>query len=208
MVDAVELIGYVASALVVLSLTMASLLRLRIVSLVGSLVFATYGLLIGSPPVLVTNAAIAVINVVHLRRLWRERADQGGFEIVPADPGSPLLRRFLDVHAEDVARFQPRFSGVRFDHEAWWVVRDGVPAGAVLARRGPDGGAHVDVDFVTPAHRDLRPGRAVYGAAGPFSDLRQVTTDPPAPPHERYLRQMGFRPAGEVWARERVRPGR
>ena len=57
------LVGYLASALVVISLTMTSVVRLRIISLLGSIAFVVYGLLIDSAPVVVTNAAIMVINV-------------------------------------------------------------------------------------------------------------------------------------------------
>lgn len=39
-----ELVGYIASALVAMSMLMTSILRLRIVNLVGSTVFGVYGL--------------------------------------------------------------------------------------------------------------------------------------------------------------------
>ncbi|NQV06152.1 YgjV family protein, partial [bacterium] len=52
---AYEILGYAASALVVLSLAMRSILRLRIIGLVGSVAFMVYGILIGSYPVAITN---------------------------------------------------------------------------------------------------------------------------------------------------------
>ena len=48
----VEVVGYVASALVALSFAMRSVVKLRTVSLVGSAIFAVYGALIGAWPVL------------------------------------------------------------------------------------------------------------------------------------------------------------
>ena len=65
--DTTELVGYLASALVVVSLAMTSVVRLRAISLVGSLAFVAYGVLIESIPIVVTNAAIAVLNVWFLR---------------------------------------------------------------------------------------------------------------------------------------------
>ena len=62
-----EIIGYVASLLVVVSLAMTSVVRLRTISLVGSVAFVVYGVLISSVPILITNAAIAVLNVWFLR---------------------------------------------------------------------------------------------------------------------------------------------
>ena len=43
-----EIIGYAASLLVALSLTMKSLQKLRIINMIGAIVFIVYGLLIGA----------------------------------------------------------------------------------------------------------------------------------------------------------------
>ncbi len=203
-IDAVEVLGYVASALVVLSLTMTSLLRLRAVSLVGSVTFATYAILIGAIPVALTNAAIAGINIFHLRRLWRDRSVRSYFEVVPAHPASAVLRRFIEFHFEDIRRFQPSFSGLRDEHLAWWILRDAVPAGLVLALRRDDGSAHLDLDYVTEPHRDFEPGAILYGPAGPFREhgIERVVSEPGSPAHQRYLARMGFRPEGDLLVRE------
>ena len=66
--NGVEMVGYLASALVVLSLTMTSVVRLRMVSFCGSITFFVYGVLIDSVPIMITNGAIAVINVWFLRK--------------------------------------------------------------------------------------------------------------------------------------------
>ena len=57
-----ELVGYAASALVVASLAMTSVVRLRAISLIGSVTFVVYGVLIGSVPIVVTNAAIVPVG--------------------------------------------------------------------------------------------------------------------------------------------------
>ena len=58
----VEVVGYVASALVELSFAMRSVVKLRTVSLVGSAIFAVYGALTGAWPVVITNSVIALLN--------------------------------------------------------------------------------------------------------------------------------------------------
>jgi hypothetical protein len=45
-----ELIGYAASVLVAVALTMRSVLRLRLINLVGAATFTVYGLLIHAYP--------------------------------------------------------------------------------------------------------------------------------------------------------------
>ena len=65
----VELTGYLASALIVASLTTGSMIRLRIVGASGAFLFVTYGLAIGAWPVVLTNTMTLSIHAVHLRRL-------------------------------------------------------------------------------------------------------------------------------------------
>ena len=69
----VHLVGFTGSALIVMSVTMTTLTRLRVVGLAGGLAFVAYGVLLGAWPVVVTNAVTASINIFHLRTLARER---------------------------------------------------------------------------------------------------------------------------------------
>ena len=62
-----ELLGYSASVLVAISLTMRSLTRLRVINLVGSLLFTIYGFIIGAYPVAVLNAFIVLVNIYYLQ---------------------------------------------------------------------------------------------------------------------------------------------
>ncbi len=90
-----ELIGYVASALVVTSLAMTSVVRLRTISLAGSVTFVVYGLLIGSVPIVITNVVDRVPQ--HLvpdpgtGRTTRPRCGRGADRLaVPRRlPGAP-----------------------------------------------------------------------------------------------------------------------
>jgi hypothetical protein len=69
-----ELIGYLASGLIVVSLLMSSILRLRLIGLVGAISFTAYGVLIDAYPIAVANGAIIFIHIFHLTRMLRQRA--------------------------------------------------------------------------------------------------------------------------------------
>ncbi len=201
-VTTVELIGYVASALIVLSLLMASILRLRIINLIGAAVFAVYGTLIGSWPVIVTNAAIVVIDVYHLAIIVRDHRKQGYFEVVQVPPDSPILDRFVRFHHDEIARFEPRFPGLHTDQRAWMVLRDAVPVGAVVGELHDDE-LRLDLDHVVAEHRDFTAGEVLYGRSGVFQELGvvAVTSRADTPAHRRYLERMGFVPEGDRWRR-------
>jgi hypothetical protein len=205
----VEVIGYVGSALIVLSLTMTSVLRLRVINLVGALVFTVYGLLIDAPPVWVVNAAIVGIDVWALVRMLRPARSAAG-EVLEVGHDDPYLRHLLTDRADDIARFVPEFAGVRSDHRALLVLRDLAPAAVVLARTLPDGTAHVDLDYAPPAYRDLASGRLLYEEGHLFRLLGvdEVTTGAGTDAHARYLRRLGFEPtAGAGVMRRRADAG-
>lgn len=118
MVDPLELIGYVASFFVAVSLLMSSFLALRILNLVGAVVFVVYGALLGSIPVVLTNGFIAVIDVYFLVRMLRP--DLNGVRYLPITANRRgQLDDFVDVWQEDIQLFFPDFSEDRL--EQWFA---------------------------------------------------------------------------------------
>ncbi|HKI68093.1 MAG TPA: hypothetical protein VKA67_00780, partial [Verrucomicrobiae bacterium] len=75
-----ELVGYVASALIAISLMMSSILRLRLINLMGAATFAIYGLLIRAYSVAVLNGLVVLVNAYHLLRMLRAKEF---FQILP-----------------------------------------------------------------------------------------------------------------------------
>lgn len=189
--NVVELIGYIASALIVASFAMKSVVRLRIVSLVGSVVFVVYGILLGSIPLIITNAAAALLNLWNLRRELSAKNEVGA---VPIAADAPFLLDFLRSHADDIARFHPSFDGPREGDFVRLLNRDGLPAGAVIGT--PDGNTlHLKLDYVMQAYRDSRIGTWLYGAgAKTFSDagFTRLVITPEADAVRQYLRRIGF----------------
>jgi hypothetical protein len=189
-----DVIGYAASALIVAGLLMTSVLRLRLLGLAGAILFSAYAVLIDAIPVLVTNATIVFVHVYHLRRILRDRAREEYFEVVPWRITGAYVPRFLRFWRDDIVRFQPDFPGLRDDHRAFVVLRDVVPVGLVLYRDLGDGTARIDLDYVTPAHRDQRAAHYVFDPDGPFGELgiERVETTGVTEAHQRYLGRVGF----------------
>ena len=70
-----EYLGYFASVLLVASLMMSDVKKLRWLNLAGCVAFAIYGLIIMAWPVAFTNALIALVNLYHIIKLARENED-------------------------------------------------------------------------------------------------------------------------------------
>ncbi|WP_375748193.1 YgjV family protein [Vibrio sp. HN007] len=71
--DTIEIMGYAASIMVAISLTMKDIVKLRVLNFVGCTFFVIYGLMIGALPVVATNAFIAVVNVYFLAKMVQEK---------------------------------------------------------------------------------------------------------------------------------------
>ena len=69
----VEILGYLASVMVAISLMMKDIVKLRILNFIGCALFSTYGAAIEAWPVAGMNAFIACINVYYLVKMYRER---------------------------------------------------------------------------------------------------------------------------------------
>ncbi|MFV0450891.1 MAG: hypothetical protein ACK5LS_01405 [Propioniciclava sp.] len=191
----VDIVGYVASALIVLSLAMRSVVRLRTVSLLGSIVFASYGVLIGAWPVIISNTMIAIINVWYLRQELRTTK---GIAAIPIAWDSPFLADFIAANASEIARSQPDYHAEAGDTFVRLLTRDGLPAGVITGE--PTGRVlQVKLDYVTPAYRDSQVARWLFGdGKAVFSDagFSRLVTTAETTIHRTYLEVAGFHREG------------
>jgi len=186
-----EIIGYVASGLVAISLTMRSILRLRIINLLGAITFTIYGLLIGAFPVTLVNFIIILINLYYLRAMFTATEY---FQLLEVKPDSVFLRSFLNHYADDFQDYYPNMDVDNLDFDiAYIALRDMVPAGAFIAKELQNGECKIILDYVTPVYRDFKIGRYIYDEnkrlfieRGIHTIYAPLTTDTP------YLQKMGF----------------
>jgi hypothetical protein len=193
----VDVLGYVASALVVVALSMTSVVRLRIVSLCGSVTFFVYGMLIESVPIMITNVSIALINVWFLRKEFGSGRRHGrDLSVSHIRADSPFLAGFVSYHLRDIHRFQPDFRlPIGNDILTMLLNREGLPVGVLVGRRSGSI-LTIDLDYVLGPYRDSGIGRWLYGPglavfrADGITELRSAgDTDA----HRKYLQRVGFR---------------
>lgn len=67
-----EIIGYLGTALIVASMLMTSVAKLRIVNICGSACSMVYAILCRTWPVVLLNFTLILINVIQLIRMRRE----------------------------------------------------------------------------------------------------------------------------------------
>ena len=70
-----EIIGYTGTALILVSMMMTSVARLRILNMSGSVFSMIYGALCGTWPVFLLNLCMIIINMVQLIRLKKKKEE-------------------------------------------------------------------------------------------------------------------------------------
>lgn len=186
-----EWLGYIASLIVLVSLLMSSVKRLRWINLIGSLVFAVYGFLIGALPVAVMNLGIVIINTYYLYQMYTKK---DYFKLISV-PDLIYFNEFVGTYEKDMKHFMA-FEESLDDPtlERLFVLRNTVPAGILVGRRKEDA-LEILVDYVTPTYRDFKVGQFLYQDQLNFfreKGLKKLFTKPGNEQHQSYLTKMGF----------------
>jgi hypothetical protein len=188
-----EMLGYLGTVLVAISLMMPSLVRLRLINSLGSVVFVIYGILIHAYPVAALNGFIFCINAFHLIRMYRQK---DYLRLLEISHDSAYLESLLDFYQDEIRLIYPSYvHDSQSGHPTYLILRNMVPAGVIIYQvNGTQ--ANILLDYVIPMYRDFRVGRFFYhDQAGYFQSqgIQSFVDEPGRPSHTKYLERMGFR---------------
>ncbi len=186
----IEWIGYVSSIVILISLTMSSIVKLRWINLLGAILFSIYGALIGAMPVAVVNFGIVLIDIYYL---WLIYKDKEVFALVDADIGSALFQHFLDSNREEIEKQIP-MTEIQEGDKALYMLRDNNLAGVIIGTVD-NREMNVKLDYVTPRYRDFKLGK--YYFIENIELLKQkgihaVKASAKEEEHQVYLEKLGF----------------
>ncbi|MCC5909061.1 MAG: YgjV family protein [Clostridiaceae bacterium] len=192
-IDLLEWLGYLASILVLISLLMSSIVKLRWINLLGSIIFAIYGFLIGALPVGLVNSAIAIINIYYLTKIYSTKEF---FKTLPIDVDSKYFQYFLEFYHDEIKKY---FSNNDFEIKnhtvGFYILRNLVPAGVFLASKHDNSTLLVELDFVIPEYRDFKIGKYIFEEQQDyFLELgyNKLYSYAFSESHANYLKKMGF----------------
>lgn len=188
-----EYIGYLASFIVLISLLMSSVKKLRWINLFGSLTFVVYGLVIKAYPVAILNIGTVAINIYFLTKMANKKTF---FKILKIDKQSKFLEHFLFLHKQDLAEnFNMDEIDVESSDLSFYILRDIVPAGVFVGTKVDDETLKINLDYVSPPYRDFSLGKYLYTQEKSlFLDrgYKKLITYTNNPKHINYLKKMNF----------------
>ncbi len=188
----VEWYGYLASLVVLISLTMTSIIKLRIFNFIGCLLFAHYGLLMGLLPIVVANLSIAVINIYYLYKIYHNNIEQ--FNLVDAEVDSAYYQHFICTNQNEICQ-QVTLAELQEVNISFYMLRDNRIAGILAGYKETDGTLTIFVDYVLPKYRDFKLGNYYYNQHPEFLKKKGITSLKSLANnkvHRIYLEKMGF----------------
>lgn len=153
------ILGWTASALVIISLFMKSMMKMRWISLVGGIIYAGYGLLFGSMPLFGYNILRALVNVSFLRKLYTSR---DLFDVLHVPYDDAYLLCFIKAFLNDIQKHKPDFNGIIAESSyCILALRNAQVVGVVITHNGGEGEMIVDLDYAVPQYRDFKSAQFV-----------------------------------------------
>ncbi len=177
-----EVFGYIGTALVIFSMLMTSVVKLRVFNICGSTISMIYAIFGNSWPIVLLNASLVIINVFQLIRMKKTKKT---FHHVKTGISDATLTYFLYQNAADIALYFPGCTTEETDREVHLVFCDSEIVGVVIGRRQGDTLA-IDMDYATKRFRDLSVSTYLYACLKEEGIGTLTAKDAP------YFRKMGF----------------
>ena len=193
----IEIVGYIGSALVLVSFLMTSVFKLRVVNTVGSLIFMTYALIIRSYPTAIMNFCLVLIN---LRFLWKMSHATRAYELVEVSPTDGFFTHLLATYGDDI---RACFPGISLNADtatrAFVTTCDNTPVALFMAEGTPEE-CSILLDYSVPEYRDFSIGKFLFPELKKRG-VQKVTFAGPTEHHLAYLHRMGFAKEDGVYAK-------
>ena len=192
-----QIVGYASTVLILVSFLMTSVVKLRIVSAIGSGIFVVFAFATGSYPTAIMNLGVVIINIYFLIKLLRAEKLT---TMLPISTDSAYLKEFETFYGADMQRYFPEIATQKDEADkAYFVYYDLEPVGLLLGKAQEDGSLRILLDYTTPKYRDASVGRFLYKRLLKNEGYTALTIADPSEKHEKYLQTVGFVKDGEVY---------
>ncbi len=196
----IELFGYLGSLLVVVSMLMKSVKKLRIINTIGSVIFMTYAIIIRSYPTAFMNLCLVIINIYNIIQLGREDKH---YNVLSTAPASDMVRYFLQRYEEDIMHFFPDVTMEMLSkcEKAYMVTCDTTPAGLLIGDEKEAGVLEIQIDYATPTYRDSSVGEYLYRQL-PEHGIQKLMIREGTEAHTKYIKEVGFVRSGAGYEKD------
>lgn len=188
-----EWIGYIASGIVLVSLLMSSIKKLRWINLGGAMLFGIYGFMIGSIPTGLMNVGIVMIDIYFLTKMYMSKEY---FRVLPIENDTDYLNSFLEFYKKDIEQYTD-ISKIDFNKAAvkLYILRNMNPAGIFICNEINKNTLEITLDYAIPMFRDFKMGQFIFERQKLYflkNGYNKFVVFTDNLHHVKYLKKMGF----------------
>lgn len=184
----IEMLGYFSSALVLCSFLMSSVVKLRVINSIGSIIFVVYAFIIASYPTALMNLCLVGINIYYLVRL---RKTDRHYKLVEGRSEDTIFEYALNYYYEDMKKYFPEVDLNEIHGKSVYLVFCDADLAGIMAGIRENETFEIFVDYTTPAYRDCSVGKFLYSKLSE-KKIHQLYFSGKAEKHKPYLEKMGF----------------
>ncbi len=193
----IEAIGYTGSALVLISFLMVSVVKLRIVNTIGSVIFTIYAFIIHSYPTAIMNLCLVMINIYYLVKMSNTSQNAREYDLVKVSPDDSMLKYTIERQKEDIEKYFPGTTDKFSDaNTAFMVCYKGAPVGVFAGNKDENGSVDILIDYCVPEYRDFSIGKFLFANLH-GEGINSVTFSGPDTYHQEYLNKNNFTKSGD-----------
>lgn len=204
MLTTLEIIGYIGSIVIITSLMMTSIVKLRVLNAIGAVIIVVFSILTYSYPNALMNLGAFIIDVYYLYKIKNVRES---FELVKANPESDYFLWFYNANRKEIERFNDSLEYQKAQM-LYYYMRNNEVAGLLAWNKGEDGQAEILLDFVTPRFRDCKVGKYFFSHKNAFfrkNGVLTFVTHTKNIAHANYLKKINFSQTdGDKWVKSLV----
>jgi hypothetical protein len=194
-----EILGYFGSVLIGASMLMNNIWKLRWLNMSGAILFAIYGVVIGSLPVIILNLFNTTVNIFFLHQISRKK---DFFTLLPLLKMRTLfLENFLNYYKKDMSKFFPDFDPATItENNGFIILRNVVPVGLFIFEEKLDGIIEIKLDYIIPDYRDFKNASFTLSSQAELlkeRGFKTFTTTSIIGSHRKYLKKIGFTPSAD-----------
>lgn len=183
-----ELFGYLGSFLVVISMLMSSVIKLRVINITGSIISGTYALIIGSFPLALMNICLIIINVYNILKLKKESRN---YEIVEGDTKDAFFKYFVNHYSDDIKNYFSEFETENvLGDTVYYVFCNEAPVGLFVGNKKEEQ-MDIVLDYTVPPYRDCSVAKFLYIAIKE-KGINQLEIGNPSEKHIPFLNKMNY----------------
>ncbi len=186
--------GYFASFVVLISLLMSSITKLRWINLIGAILFTIYAILIKSIPTVFMNFSIALIDIYFLYKIYTSKTY---FKILKFNKNSVFFNNFISYNKKDINKFFGKTNFIIDDTKfAFYILKDASPVGIFIGEYLDKETLSIELDFVTKEYRDFKFSKYIYNDNKNIfikNGIKKIICSINNQEHIKYIRKMGFK---------------